>query len=58
MAREVIGLRVDPAVVVLLNDHAVKYCLNVHAYTHKPGMISTLVREASFCSVGSQWEMC
>lgn len=56
MAREVIGLRVDPAIVVLLNDHAVKYCLNT--YTHKPGMISTLVREASFCSVGSQPEMC
>lgn len=53
MAEEVTGPRVEFAIVILLNVHAVNCFLYLYVYIHKPEPVPTLVREFVFV-VGSR----
>lgn len=46
-AWEVVDPRVEPAVLILLKGHAIKLPSN-YAYTHRPGLLSAVVRGAFF----------
>lgn len=46
---EVIGPEVEGDIVIFLTGHVVKLPSN-YAYVHSPGLLSALVREASFRS--------
>ena len=45
---DVIEAMLDPDVIVLLNGHIIKLTSKYILHTHKFGLLSTLVKEASF----------
>lgn len=50
MAGKTIYSRVEPATVSLLNAYSVKLPPKYLCIDNRPGLLSTLVQEASFCS--------
>lgn len=49
MASKVMGHSRGLTIIVLINEHVVNCFLNVYVYTHKSVLLSTIVKEASFC---------
>lgn len=48
MAKKVISLGAEPPIVISISGHAVKLLSKYYLYTHRSGLLSTLVTEASF----------
>lgn len=48
----------DYTIVILINCHAVILFLDICGYTHKSGLLSALVRTASFCGRNQSMERC
>ena len=50
VVEEVIGHRIGPSAVMLLSGQAIKLLFNHYVSIYRPGLLTTLVREALFCS--------